>query len=97
MTEPVSFKARVQRYNRIQIPVKVRWAYRLEPSEVFRVDLRIGYHCEEFHGRMSKDGRLTIPLRIAEQWLHPGDPLYTALAGHMAKVTLYPIHSAEEE
>ncbi len=94
LTECVSFKAVVQKNRRIQIPVLIRWKHKLEPGEVFRVDLRVGYHREEFYARMSKDGRLTIPKVIAREFLESEEE---TLNGYTAEVTLYPILEAEEE
>ncbi len=70
MTEPVSFKARVQRYNRVQIPVLARWEHKLEADQVLGVQLQLsgrGFHkSATFYVRMSKDGRLTIPKLIVD-------------------------------
>ena len=61
LTNYVSFKAVIQKNLRIQIPVLIRWKHKLEPGEIFMVNLKLGYHREEFYDRMSKDGRLTVP------------------------------------
>lgn len=96
LTHWVEFKAVIQRNLRLQIPVLVRWRFKLEPAEVFRVDLRIGYHSEKFYARMSRDGRLTIPKVIAEEFLEEEEEL-EALFGYTAEVTLYPITEQVEE
>jgi len=36
LDQSASFKVRVQRGRRVQIPRIVRWRFRLKPSEVFR-------------------------------------------------------------
>lgn len=95
LEEDVSFKAKVQSYNRIQIPVEVRWLHRLEPGELFRVRFRIGFRSEKFYARMSQDGRLTIPKVIIGEFLDAEDSPY-ALAGYTAKVTLYPVHRDQD-
>jgi len=50
--QAVSFKAVVQKNRRIHIPVLVRWRFKLEPGEVFKVHLKLDHRYEEFYGRM---------------------------------------------
>jgi len=95
LTDCVSFKAVIQRNRRIQIPVLIRWRFKLEPSEIFKVDLRVGYRHEEFYARMSKDGRLTVPKVIAEEFLEDSEE--ESLSGYTAEVTLYPPWEEEED
>ncbi len=95
LTGYVSFKAVIQKNRRIQIPVLIRWKHKLEPGEIFNVNLKLGYHREDFYGRMSKDGRLTIPKVIAEGFLDESEE--ESLNGYTAKVTLYPIEEEEED
>ena len=40
LTETVEFLARLQKYNRIQIPVEVRWRYKLEHGELLKVSVQ---------------------------------------------------------
>ncbi len=89
LTGYVSFKAVIQRNRRIQIPVLIRWKHKLEPGGVFRVELRVGYGSEEFYGRMSKDGRLTVPKVIAQELLEGSEE--ETLEGYTAEVELYAI------
>jgi len=77
LTEDVSFHALLQRENRIQIPVEVRWKYKLEHGEILHV--RIWVHGEflpikeEFHARLQKQGRVTVPWEtVARLKLKPG-------------------------
>lgn len=77
------FLARLQKYNRIQVPVLIRWKHKLEPSEIFGVYV----HCpekfgsESFYGKLTKDYRFTVPKIVVEELqLEHGDTL---------KVTLY--------
>ena len=53
----------LQRGNRVQIPRLFRWQYRMEASQVLRVNVRIAgsFVDERFLARMTRDGRLTIP------------------------------------
>jgi len=66
LTEPVGFLARLQKLNRIQIPVEVRWRYKLEPSEFLNVEVHPvgGLDREEFVARLLADGRITIPWEV---------------------------------
>ncbi|MGC9346009.1 MAG: AbrB/MazE/SpoVT family DNA-binding domain-containing protein [Candidatus Bathyarchaeales archaeon] len=79
LTENVSFHALLQRENRVQIPVEVRWKYKLEPSEILRVkflplDRNLPFaSAGEFHARLHKNGRITIPWElVARLNLKPG-------------------------
>ncbi len=89
LTEPASFKARVPRYNRIQIPVLIKWERKLESDQTLEVELHFSrrgfYRSETFYARMSKDGRLAIP-KLTVQELSGGG----SLEGEVLKVTLYP-------
>jgi bifunctional DNA-binding transcriptional regulator/antitoxin component of YhaV-PrlF toxin-antitoxin module len=63
LTESVSFKAVLQRGNRVQVPKLLRWRYKLERDQVLRVSVTTQslYGWETFYGRMDKSGRITIP------------------------------------
>jgi hypothetical protein len=65
LTEAVSFKALLQRGNRVQVPRLVRWQFKLEATQVLRVTVKIETEfssvSESFFGRMSGDGRITVP------------------------------------
>ena len=63
LTEPVSFKAVLQRGNRVQVPKLIRWQFKMEPTQVLKVTVKItgAYGDETFYARMSKDGRITLP------------------------------------
>ncbi len=60
----LEFKARVQKFNRVQIPELIRWRYKLEPLQFIQVTVShpngLGSK-EEYLTRMGKDGRITIP------------------------------------
>ena len=69
LVEDVEFDALVQKRCRLQVPRLVRWRHKLEGDEVFEVtvELREPFSGEViFVGRMSGDGRLTIPEHAAE-------------------------------
>jgi len=95
LTGYVSFKAVIQRNWRIQIPVLIRWKHKLEPGEIFRVELKVGYGREKFYGRMSKDGRLTVPKVIAKELLKESEE--ETLEGYTAGVALYVIRREKED
>ena len=57
------FLGRLQRNNRVQVPVLIRWKHKLGAGEVLTVYV---YNDEtgesvRFYARLSKDGRFTIP------------------------------------
>jgi bifunctional DNA-binding transcriptional regulator/antitoxin component of YhaV-PrlF toxin-antitoxin module len=93
LTEPVSFKTRLQRGNRVQLPKLVRWRYKLESDQVLKVTVSAvgawgGF--ETFYARMDKSGRLTIPqltLQLLRARIH-GD---TSLTGAVMEVRLEPV------
>lgn len=58
----IEFKAVLQENNRLQVPVKVRWLFQLEPSQLWLITVKLGIGIEEqFYGRMDKSGRITVP------------------------------------
>ena len=67
LTETVEFLARLQKSNRIQIPVEVRWRYKLENGELLKVSVQPvdGFvRGEEFIARLMGGGRITIPWEV---------------------------------
>jgi len=86
----VSFKARLQRGNRVQVPKYVRWHYKLEPTQILEVTVSIHgawRDPQSFLTRISKDGRILIPwLTIA--LFKDGKP---NLDNHVAEVRLTPL------
>jgi hypothetical protein len=67
LTEVVSFNALLQKGNRVQVPKLVRWQFKMEPTQVLRVTVKVeASHftsaSESFYARMSGDGRITVPL-----------------------------------
>ena len=65
LTEKVEFKAQLQMGFRFQIPRPIRWQFKLEPDQVFKVSITwnstIDIRWEHFYGQMTKDGRITLP------------------------------------
>jgi hypothetical protein len=94
LTQAVSFKAVIQKNRRIHIPVLVRWRFKLESGEVFKVRLKLGHRYEAFYGRMGADGRLTVPKVTAKEFLESDEE---SLDGYTVEVTLYPVSGKEED
>jgi len=65
-----AFHARVQRYNRVQIPVLVRWKHKLGVGEVLDVHVHLhekgALFGESFYARVLEGGRITIPKLVVE-------------------------------
>jgi len=63
LKDKVSFLARLQVENRIQIPVEVRWRYKLEPGQILRLKIypMKGLSSEEFFARLQLGGRINVP------------------------------------
>jgi hypothetical protein len=69
LTRTESFHARLQTGNKVQIPVLIRWKNKLEPGEVFRMEVSKAdeYKREKFYVRLGKDGRIVIPKLTVER------------------------------
>ena len=78
------FTGVMQKHLRIQIPVLIRWKNRLEPSEILHIYVYNvkEYQGEKFYARLSRDGRFTIPPKVAKR--------INAKPGTVLKVTLHP-------
>jgi hypothetical protein len=68
----------------------------MEANQVLRVDVRIegSFGGEKFLGRMTKDGRLTIP-KLALKLLQEGEE--ESLEGSVFEVTVEPVDEQGEE
>ncbi|MGC9346245.1 MAG: hypothetical protein ACP5ER_05600 [Candidatus Bathyarchaeales archaeon] len=66
LKDKVSFLARLQAENRIQIPVEIRWRYKLEPGQILRLKINpVGsLSSEEFHVRLQPSGRVNVPWEV---------------------------------
>lgn len=68
LTESVEFLARLQKLNRVQIPVEVRWRYKLEPGDILKAEVYpigvLGVGPEKFVARLLGDGRITVPWEV---------------------------------
>jgi hypothetical protein len=63
----ISFLARLQAENRIQIPVEIRWRYKLEPGQILRLQIhpKESFSSEEFYARLQQGGRVNVPWEAA--------------------------------
>ncbi len=92
LTGAVEFRAVLQKGNRVQVPKLVRWEFKMEPSQVLKVQVGAegGYGRKEcFYGKMNVDGRVTIP-KVALGLLQEKDNEGKSLVGHVLKVWLEP-------
>jgi hypothetical protein len=94
LAEAVSFKTLLQRGNRVQVPRLVRWQFKLEPEQVLRVTVEVKVSeyasaSERFFGRMSGDGRITVP-KLVLALLRKRAKGSKSLAGHVFEVTIQP-------
>jgi bifunctional DNA-binding transcriptional regulator/antitoxin component of YhaV-PrlF toxin-antitoxin module len=90
LTERVSFKTRLQRGNRVQVPKYVRWYYKLETTQILEVTvgiLGVWHPPQSFLSRISKDGRIVIP-KLTIALFKDGKP---NLDGYVADVRLAPL------
>ena len=89
LTEPVTFKARIQKGYRIQVPVLIRWMFKLEPGEIFLVRVWLGYP-EEFYARLTRDGRIYIPKVVVDEFIEYHSIEESSIEGYTVEVTLRP-------
>ena len=64
LTRSVTFKAVLQKGNRVQIPKQIRWLHKMEPQQILKAAVRPAKPLaieEEFYTHMNKDGRIVIP------------------------------------
>ena len=89
LTDHVTFKAVLQRGNRVQIPKNIRLLYQLEPKQIFRVMVRpagsIAWR-EQFYTHMCKDGRMVIPKLTLALF----QDSYGSLVGRILQIDLFP-------
>ena len=68
LTETVQFLARMQKLNRVQVPVEVRWRYKLEAGDLLKVRVQplggFGVANEVFVAKLLGDGRVTVPWEV---------------------------------
>jgi len=91
LSEFVTFKTRLQRYNRIVIPRHIRWQYKMEAGELLQISVRpfngASFEEERFLAKMATDGRLTIP-KLTMQILQERET--KSLTGTILEITIHP-------
>jgi bifunctional DNA-binding transcriptional regulator/antitoxin component of YhaV-PrlF toxin-antitoxin module len=91
LTEPVTFKTKLQRHNRIVVPRHWRWRYKMESGELLKVSVEPfdseSYEEEAFLAKMTTDGRLTVP-KLTMEILKQREE--KDLAGYIFEVTISP-------
>ncbi|MBN1244242.1 hypothetical protein JXA31_01450 [Candidatus Bathyarchaeota archaeon] len=89
LTEAVTFKTRLQKGNRVQVPKLIRWRFKMETEQVLKVgvtavDLWTGW--QFFYAKMGIDGRIVVP-KLTLDLLLVDNP---DLAGYVLEVSLAP-------
>jgi len=91
LTKQETFKAKLQRHNRLAVPTLLRWRYKMEPGELLRVTVKTlepeSYGEEEFLAKTAVDGRLTLPKLTMKILERDGEK---SLAGTIFEVTISP-------
>ncbi|TET20919.1 hypothetical protein E3J74_01255 [Candidatus Bathyarchaeota archaeon] len=88
MLRDEKFLARLQRGNRIQVPVLIMWKHKLNAREVLRVRVwsNEAHNSQSFYVRLSKDGRFRVPKIVVEELeLEPGTVLGCTLYSETAE------------
>jgi hypothetical protein len=89
LTEKVSFKAVLQKGNRVQVPRLIRWQFKMDSAQVLKVSVtavNVYTGWQIFYAKMGKNGRLTVP-RLQRELLKGGEQ---SLVGYVMEVTLEP-------
>ena len=79
----VKFLAMLQAANRIQVPVEVRWRFKLKAGELLHVSIghADGFGVRPFYAKLQKGGRFTVPWEVVEDLgLSPGDRVTATLS-----------------
>ena len=89
LTQRITFKTVLKKKNQVQVPKLFRWQYKMEPSEILKITVRVEGALgvkENFLGKMHKDGRIVIP-KMQLALLRGKEP---SLEGYALEVTLEP-------
>jgi len=96
LSEPAYFKAKLTARNQIQLPQIIRWQFKIEADETFRVVVRVwgsdNYEEETFLAKTAADGRLTIP-KITMKILEEREE--KKLAGAILNISIFPQRNEE--
>jgi hypothetical protein len=89
LTEKVSFKAVLQKGNRVQVPRLIRWQFKMDSAQVLKVSVtavNVYTGWQIFYAKMGKDGRITVP-RLQRELMRGREQ---SLVGYVMEVTLEP-------
>ena len=87
LTRKVSFKTMLQKGNRVQVPIVVRWQFKIDTEQVLKVTvhaINVFSGWEVFYARMGRDGRINIP-KLQRELLRGKEQ---DLTGYIMEVTL---------
>lgn len=90
LTRAVSFKAVLQKNSRIAIPKLMRWEFKMEPEQTLQVKIQLEEDFavpQVFYAKMTKDGRIHIPLLTLQLIANEEKP---ALTDHAFEITIRP-------
>jgi hypothetical protein len=91
LTKQETFKAKLQRHNRLAIPTLLRWSHKMQPGELLKVTVKSlepeSYGEEEFLAKTAVDGRITVP-KLTMKILERDEE--KSLAGAIFEVTISP-------
>jgi hypothetical protein len=89
LTRKVTFKGKLQKAGRVQIPKMIRWEFKIEADQVLKVGFSITNKFKGwqfFYAKIGKDGRIFIP----ETALAPWQNEKTSISGVIVEITLEP-------
>ena len=92
LTEKVTFKAFLQKGDRVQVPKLIRWQFKMESNQVLNVgvnDLNVQSGWQFFCAKMSNNGRVRVPKLILTLLGEENSDL----TGHILEVTLEPFQA----
>jgi len=89
LTRKVTFRSKLQKGERVQVPKMIRWEFKVEPSQFLKVGFTLpdkfkGW--QFFYARMEKAGRIYIPNEILSIWQDEK----SSMQGCIVEVTLEP-------
>ncbi len=89
LTRRVTFRANLQKGDRVQIPKIIRWEFKLEQTQLLKVGFSVPNNFKGwqfFYAKMENAGRISIPETILSQWQEEK----TNLPGNIVEITLEP-------
>jgi hypothetical protein len=89
LTRKVTFNKKLEKGQRVQIPMMIRWEFKMEPDQVLKVGITFPNKFKGwqfFYAKMEKAGKIFIPKMILAPWQEEKNDL----AGLVAEVTIEP-------